>query len=342
MTMLERRMLTLGMVFGVLTLTLATGNVVTRRFGGTTASETHQQQAAAPGPAHFANWYGANTSWVGAAANEWPQKNSNWCGPAAIEVAANYTYQLAANNSANTPFKSGGQQRIANDLNNSSISASIWGTPPWNGIGPGFKADIAQDLGVDPRGMAWGIEYESAYGWYWRYLHNGGSPDKLKIAVPRLTFHNVVYHVSIYNSVAGLARTLERYSQPIVVTVAHGLHFDVVGGVYSYSDPINTYPANTDAVDVWDPAVGTPDGGYQSAREVLWTGYSFNNTQTMWASYYQSNNNWDPDPSVGIYTPTTDYPAHWIGTHDTFEPDYLINVLPDYAVDENLTVMLHP
>jgi hypothetical protein len=341
--MLERRMLTLGLVFGVLTLTLATGNVVTRRFGGATVSQAQQRQAIATGPQHYANWYGANTSWVGAAAYEWPQKNSNWCGPAAIEVAANYTYQLAANSSTHTPFKSGGQQRIANDLNNSSIAASIWGTPPGNGIGPGFKADIAQDGGVDPRGMAWGIEYESAYGWYWRFLRNGGSPDKLKIAVPQLTFHNVIYHGSTYDGVAGIARTLARYHQPIVVTVAHGLHFDVVGGVYAAGNPITTYPADTDAVDAWDPAVdNSGNGGYQPSREYLWTGYSFNNTHDMWGSHYQSNNGYDPEPSVGIYIPNADYPAHWFGYHVTFEPDYLINVLPDYAVDENLTVMLHP
>lgn len=190
--------------------------------------------------------------------------------------------------------------------------------------------------------MAWGTEYESAYGWYWRYLHNGGSPDKLKIAVPRLTFHNVIYHGTTTQDVAGLARTLERYQQPIVVTVAHGLHFDVVGGVYSKSDPITTYPADTDAVDVWDPAVGTADGGYQATREYLWTGYTFNTDSHMWGTHYQLNGGYDPDPSVGIYKPNADFKAHWIGTHDTFEPDYLINVLPDYAVDENLTVMLHP
>ncbi|WIG60803.1 MAG: hypothetical protein OJF49_003551 [Ktedonobacterales bacterium] len=329
LTVLERRMLALALIFGVLTLTLAFGNIATRRWGQTATAQ-----------AHATPWYGARTSWVGTATSEWPQRDANWCGPAAIEAAANYTYQLATNNQNNIPFNSGGQQRIANDLN-SALATSIWGTPAWNGIGPGFNADIANDGGTDPRGMAWGIEYESAYGWYWRFLHNGGDP-KLALHVPIYAFHNVIYHNDVTHAVGGLARTLEEYSQPVVVTVAHGLHFDVIAGVYSYNDPITSYPADVDAVDVWDPAVGSPSGGYQSAREVLWTNWTFNTDVHMWGSTYSSNSGYDPDPSVGIYTPNTDYPAHWIGYRTDFEIDHLINVLPDYAVDENLSVMQHP
>ncbi|MGH2514395.1 MAG: hypothetical protein ACRDHP_01955, partial [Ktedonobacterales bacterium] len=121
------------------------------------------------------------------------------------------------------------------------------------------------------------------------------------------------------------------------VTIAHGLHSDVVSGVFSLNNPLNV-----DAVNVWDPAVGAPGGGYQSAREVTWDNYSFNNNSNMWGTAYSSNKGYDPDPAVGIYTPTSQYPSHWIGFRTAIEPDHLINVDPDFALDDNGAVMTHP
>jgi hypothetical protein len=328
MTQLERRLLTTALVFGLLTLgVIGARGGLTQAFGQAPAAQ-----------AHTGTFYGANETWVATAATEWPQRGNNWCGPANIEVVANYTFQLIRGQ-YDTPFLTGGQQRIVNDLN-STAAVSEWGTPPWNGIGPGFKADIAQDGGLDPRGMAWGILYESVAG-----INMHHFPVNYLLGYPYYvgyTYHDVIYHNDVTHAVGGLARTLDRFGQPISVTIAHGLHFDVVSGVYANNDPINAYPADVDAVNTWDPAVGTPGGGYQSAREVTWDNYTFNTDVHMWGSTYNSNNGYDPDPSVGIYTPNSTYPTHWIGNRTDFEPDGQVTVGVDYALDENGNVMMHP
>ncbi len=56
-------------------------------------------------------------------------------------MIANYTYQLAANNGNTYPFQSGGQARIANDLNSAS-GVSIWGTSSdkqWTWVCGGYR-----------------------------------------------------------------------------------------------------------------------------------------------------------------------------------------------------------
>lgn len=131
MTRLERQLVAIILVFGILTL-----SVVAVR-GGPAPLDV----ARAPIAYASDTYYGANTVWVATAASEWPQRGNNWCGPANIEVVANYSFQMIGGQN-DTPFLSGGQQRIVNDLN-SAAGVSEWGTPSWNGIGPGFKADIA-------------------------------------------------------------------------------------------------------------------------------------------------------------------------------------------------------
>ncbi len=148
-------------------------------------------------------------------------------------------------------------------------------TRPKGTKGSGIKADIASDGGTDPRSIAWGIYYESIVGAYWRHVPPG--PFQRRIAEPVYAFHNVIYHNSVTNAAAGMGRTLERFHQPLSVTIAHGLHSDVVSGVYAQTDPITTYPnSNVNAVNAWDPGVGTSSGGYQSAREVTWDNHTFN------------------------------------------------------------------
>jgi hypothetical protein len=241
------------------------------------------------------------------------------------------------------PFHAGGQQQIAADLN-SAASVSQWGIPSYNGVGPGFAADIARDFGADPRSIAWGIWYESLAGRLAR-LHQ---PGKLSPRIAQLsyTYHNVIYHQPANLAVAGLARTLTRFEQPLIVTTAHGLHTVVVAGVWAMSNPMSGYPADVNAVNVWDPGVGAPGGGYQSARRVTWANYTFNTNTTAWGSVYSANHqsygDLDPDPAVGIYVPTSQYPNHWIGFPVDIEPDSLVNVSVDYALDENGNVMLHP
>lgn len=321
------------MVFGVLTLSV----VVAR--GGLGVIWKVPDARAASGA-----YYGANDAWASTAAVDWPQANSNWCGIANVEMIVNYTYQAAANNQNAIRWGTGsnGQQQIFNDMN-STTGVSRWGTAAGgpNVAGPYLKADIAADGGTDPRSIAWGIFYESAYGGYLKaqqpgYLLPNGA----------MGYHNVIYHTDVQHAVGGLARTLERYRLPVSVTMAHGLHSDVITGVYSNNDPIQSFAADVNAVVVWDPGVGSPDGGYQQAREVVWSNYTFNNDWRMWGSTYQANPfngvAYDPDPSVGIYTPNGTYTRHWIGYYVDIEPDSYAAISPDYAVDENGNIMLHP
>lgn len=331
MTTLEKRLLAVAMVFGVLTL-----SVVVARGGLADIWKVPEVHAASGA------YYGANDAWASTAASDWPQADPNWCGVANIEMVANYTYQVAANNQNAIRWGPGshGQQQIANDLN-SSAGVSRWGTAPRTAGGPGFNADIAADGGTDPRSIAWGSFYESAYGGYLKVQQPG-----YLLPSNAMGYHNVIYHTDVQHAVGGLARTLARYHLPVSVTMAHGLHSDVVTGVYSNNDPIQSYPADVNAVVVWDPDVGTADGGYQSAREVVWSNYTFNSDWRMWGSTYQANPfngvAYDPDPSVGIYTPNGAYPHHWIGYYVDIEPDSYAALSPDYALDENGNAMLHP
>lgn len=332
MTILERRMLTIALVLGILTAGIAAGKMLD--------GNAWQPPVA---QAHSGSFYGTNESLVAAAAWQWPQKQDNWCGVANIEVIANYTYELIGG-SSDRPFMSGGQQRIAADLN-SDAAVSEWGTPSSNGTGPGFRADIARDGGTDPRAIAWGSEYESAAGIYWRIGDSHEGTVHSHIAAPHFTyaFSDIIYHLAVNHAIAGVARTLERFNMPISITMAHGLHSDIISGVYSTNDPISSYPnTNVDAVNAWDPAVGTPSGGYQSAREVTWDNYTFNTDANMWGTPYASNNGYDPDPAVGIYTPNSQYPTHWIGVRTAIEPNSNVTLNPDFALDENGNVMMHP
>ena len=327
MTSLERRLLAASLLLGVLTLSVITGRAL----------------FAAPHVAAVSgNFYGANEAYMLAGAVDWPQANSNWCAVASIELVANYTYQMQSGQSY-FPFHAGGQQQIAADLN-SAASVSQWGTPSYNGVGPGFAADIARDFGTDPRSIAWGIWYESLAGKLARLYQ----PGKLSPRIAQLgyTYHNVIYHQPANLAVAGLARTLTRFGQPVIVTTAHGLHTVVVAGVWATSNPLSGYPADVNAVNVWDPGVGAPGGGYQSSRRVTWASYTFNTNTNAWGSVYSANHqsygDLDPDPAVGPYVPNSQYPNHWIGFRVDIEPDTLVNVSVDYALDENGNVMLHP
>jgi hypothetical protein len=323
MTVLERRLLAASLLLGVLTLSVITGRTL----------------FAAPHVAAVSGtFYGVNEAYLSAGSVDWPQKNSNWCAVAAIELVANYTYQSQGGQSY-FPFHVGGQQQIAADLN-SAASVSQWGTPSYNGVGPGFAADIARDFGTDPRSITWSVLYESAAG---PALHVQG-PGYIvpRTASGNYTYHNVVYHQAANLAVAGMARALTRFGQPILVTTAHGLHTVVVSGVWATSNPVSGYPADVNAVNVWDPGVGSPDGGYQSSRLVTWSNYTFNTNANAWGSGYSANGNLDPDPAVGIYVPTSQYPSHWIGFRVDIEPDSLVNVSVDYSLDENGAVMSHP
>src|SRR5258707_6124588 len=152
MTLLERRMLTLAFIFCILTCSVWTGRL---------AAEQLPSLWDAPAAHAFAfsgTFYGANEAWAAQAASDWPQHDPNWCGVANIEMIANYTYQLAANNGNTYPFQSGGQGRIANDLNNVS-GVRILGTgPPTNKRTWGLAGNAGEGGSPSPPSSMWGAD----------------------------------------------------------------------------------------------------------------------------------------------------------------------------------------
>src|SRR5579862_343480 len=99
MTRVERMLLTATLALALLTMTLLPRLWLGRQYGGALAAS--------------GTYYGANDTLVAAAAADWPQANSNWCGIATIELVANYTYELAGGQGY-FPFHTGGQQQIVN------------------------------------------------------------------------------------------------------------------------------------------------------------------------------------------------------------------------------------
>ncbi|GEM_PF-879649 len=260
-----------------------------------------------------ATLYGPDNAKVLAAvqAAQWPQQKNNWCGVATIAAIAQFRGQAIS------------QQNVADYLN-SAAAVSIWGTPgssptAW---GPAFKADIARDVGTDPRSLATGLSAEGQ-GHYHQLVALNGSYDA--------TLHLV----------ADLVRTQE----PISVIVYHGLHSVLVSGVEATGDPV-TNPGSITGLEVWDPGYGIPNGNIQNAQEVLVPLNTWLTNQYYWGSPYSANYFGsiaaDPDPSVGTpytYDPTQSDNGHlWIGHYVYFRQDAStdpsLNVTTDWAFSQ--------
>jgi len=214
----------------------------------------------------------------------WPQKKNNWCGVATIAAIARFRGHAIS------------QQTVANFLN-STAGVSEWGTPTRtpNSFGPGFKADIALDVGTDPRSLAEGLTVE-AHGHY----------------------HQLVDPGTNFDATAHLVADLVRTDEPISVIVFHGLHSVLVSAVEATSNPV-TDPASIVGLDVWDPGYGIQGGNIQAAQEVFvplstWLTSSFYWGSPYSANYYGSIPD-DPDPSVGPYAYNQGVDVHLWVTH---------------------------
>jgi hypothetical protein len=261
----------------------------------------------------LATLYGASNASVKAAvkAASWPQKKNNWCGVATVAAIAQFR-GLAVT-----------QSNVASYLN-STAGVSAWGTAPTSGswFGPAFKADIAGDLGTDPRSLAAGLTAEA-----------------------QAHYHQLVDLAGNYDATIHMVDDLVRTKEPISVIVFHGLHSVLVSGVTATANPV-TNPSSITGLEVWDPGYGVPNGGIQAAQEVLVSMNTWLTSQYYWASPYNANYYGsiasDPDPAVGPYTynpsHNNDYGHLWIGHYvylrQDASTDPAVSVTSDWAFSQ--------
>lgn len=264
-------------------------------------------------------YYGANISAMTQATSRWPQINSNWCGISniqAIEEYAWWKYNGQWNQGTYT------QTAIYNDLN---LSRAV---SPW-GAGTGYvKADISGDFGTDPRSIEWGAYDVTPSGYY---------------------FHNYIYQTDAGTATVDFALDFGPYhgvNNPISITVLHGQHSVVVGGVYASSDPSRGDEALY-GIDTWDPGVGSRWGGVNGTREEVWSYSEWTTNSHLWGLPYSANWNGssyedpDPDTPTNYYVPP--FPSygnqatHWINYYVTIEQDggsTPCGSTPNYALDQ--------
>jgi hypothetical protein len=257
-------------------------------------------------PQHTAITVGVSDTQMQAAVNAaaWPQKGNNWCGIATLAAIADYLY----------PSNTVSQQQVTDYLN-SKAAQSEWGTPPWNGIGPGVGANIANDSGTDPRALAAGMRQ---FGGHW--------------------YSQMVDHYGRWDATGQLAADLEYAHQPISVIVFNGQHSIIVSKITANGDPAWN-PGAITGITVWDPGWNTPAGLLLHQSETVDLNTWLYDSD-FWGGVY--NDPYDPDPSVGPYTYD---PAHgnynhlWTGYYVYIRPGGLAGVNVDWAVDQNWVVI---
>lgn len=281
--------------------------------------------AQASGPVFYG---GDTTKMVNAIKSIWPQSNGAFCGIETAEAAVNYDDETHA--VALRFTHTSDQNAVA--TTNQTTGASQWGhatpTNAYAGI-----TNIAPDFGTDPRSIAYMT---------WNYSPNN------------TFFHDYVYRWSFSNATqptftiqaqqatTNLGRALETWHEPVNVTINGGLHSVLVTGLYSYTDPATSYPATISSVIYRDPEAAASVSRFQ-VDFATWAGGGFSTpygVYSLWSLYYGDKttvgdhlNTNDPEPSVGIYTPTVGAPQHWFGgftwiqrdnnfANGSFNPDF--------------------
>lgn len=266
--------------------------------------------------------YGPDQTAVANAATAagWPQQQSTWCGVSTIAATARYKQHAVI------------ESAVAVYLN-SQPSVSEWGTAPRlpQNIGPAFAADIAGDVGTDPRSMVPAL-IQDAGGTYRQLVDFNGKVDTTRRIVDDLIHFN----------------------EPINVIVDHGKHIVLVAGVYATGDPVANFGSVT-ALEVWDPGFGSGFGSNQNARAVKmllsdwytqigYFGFPYNANPVPTANGTQFL---DPDPGIGAYftDPAKGQNAHlWIGSFVYLQPLAAGAIDPtiarDWAFDQDGALIL--
>lgn len=387
MSRLERKLITGGVILAILALGMWTFSGGTRLFPTPTAHAC-PSIAGVPSPnCYNLAYYGANLSGMQVATGvstsnnypngPWPQYAGNYCFLASIQAVANYAnwdqgwtipYPNASDegpaSSDGNPADNGNPNNeqpgqilydLDNVVDNSQPQFSLvanfppgpdivndGGSAPW--FRRGFTlADTSHDGGGDPRAVAAGTWYETPNDHY---------------------YHQYIYHYNQSNvswAVAGFAYAVDAYDEPVTVVVNGGLHMVVVAGVWSYGDPIQTFPAAVESVAVynpWNQGWGSYLNGayYSRVSYADWTGTDpLNYGGFWWAHGYDWSNSqgkyvnttYDPDPYMGIYQAGVDpitgratanpNAQHWVGWFVDIERDDNVSggYNPNIAYNEN-------
>ena len=258
-------------------------------------------------PAAVAIFYGADTTRTNnAIRNIWPQARGPFCGIETSLAVVNYNDQSRG---LAMRFTSRNDQNVIAARNQTS-GASQWGYP--TPLSPcGGKTNISRDSGTDPRSIAYMT---------WNYTPNN---TYYHDTIYRWQFANSVkpsYYTQVLQATTSVARALETWHEPLTVQINGGLHSVLVTGVYSYTDPARSYPAQISSIVYRDPMAAPSVSRFQVSIGV-WAGGHFNTpygVYALWSLYYgdryivgDRKNTSNPEPAVGMYTPNASHPVHW-------------------------------
>lgn len=291
-------------------------------------------------PAITATFYGADTTRTNTAiASIWPQYNGAFCGIETAEALVNYDDEV---HGVGMRFSGRGAQSSIASANQRS-GASRWGvatpTNPYGGI-----TNIAPDFGTDPRSIAYmAYNYSPNNVFYHDYIYrwqfsNGSRPP---------------FDTQAQQATTIFARALEAWHEPLSVTINGGLHSVVVTGVYSYTNPATTYPAQIASVVYRDPEAWPSVSRFQVSFST-WVHGGFSTpfgVYSLWSLYYgdrsiqgDRRNTSDPEPTVGIYRPNSAQ-VHWdLGFTWIQRDNHFANgtYSPDFAYTSTGSLMTAP
>lgn len=272
-----------------------------------TTPNTPNAPTAPAATAAYTTFYGGDSARTNnAIASVWPQYNGAYCGVETAIAMVNYDDQVHG-----VGMRFGGRGAQSNvAYANQRSGASRWGyatpTNPYGGV-----TNIAPDFGTDPRSIAYmAYTYTPNNTFYHDYIYrwqfsNGAQP---------------AYTTQVQQATTSFARALEAWHEPISVTINGGLHSVLVTGVYSYTDPATTYPAQIASVVYRDPQAWPSASRFEVAFST-WANGNFATpygVYALWSLYYgdrysrgDGRNTSDPEPTVGPYRPNASSPVHW-------------------------------
>lgn len=298
-TMRRARRLALRLSIALLTLAAALISALGGQSAGVSAADS--VYAATP------IFYGADTARMNASiASVWPQYSGPYCGIATAIAAVNYNdlvHGVAIRFTSRTA-----QTTVASA--NQTKGASRWGyaTPvnKYAGI-----TNIAPDFGADPRSIAYmTYEYTPLNTFFHNYIYRWQFANSTQPA----------FSTQARQATTNVARALKAWHEPVNVTINGGAHSVLVSGMYSYNDPAAYYPAQIASVVFRDPMFSPSVSRFQVDIST-WIGGGLSTpagVYSLWSLYYgdryvrgDGRNTYDPEPTVGIYKPTSAHPIHW-------------------------------
>jgi hypothetical protein len=289
----------------------------------------------------YASFYGADSARTNnAIASIWPQYNGAYCGVETALAAVNYDDEA---HGVGMYFGGRGAQSGVASANQRS-GASRWGyatpTNAYAGV-----TNVAPDFGTDPRSIAYmTYNYTPNNTYYHDYIY-------------RWQFSNSAqpsYSTQVQQATTNVARALETWHEPVNVTINGGLHSVLVTGVYAYNDPGVNYPAQIASVIYRDPEAWPSVSRFQVSFST-WAGGAFSTpfgVYSLWSLYYGDRyrpgdglNTNDPEPTVGVYRPSSSHPVHWFRGFTWIQRDsHSANgaYSPDFAYTSTGSLMTAP